>query len=371
MESVPRFELVEWLHSVEGKAKYPLGFSNVFWDESSWKLVDWKAIGEEVSRHEGYAHDSGAELARRLPKAFGVKEGEIINVMGTSEANSLVVQALAGHGREFVVDLPNYQTLFDLPPLFGARTVPVRRKMADGWRLPVERVKELVTRKTAAIYTCNLHNPTGAALMREELRALADIAADARATLVVDEIFRQFVEDDNLVPPVRQVAPEAVSTGSLSKVQGWGVTRLGWVCAQPELIERVRRLKTLVAPTRDLPNDAIALQVLDKLPMLRDRARRVARRGNEAMRAWVDSRKDVGWVPPYGGVVSFPKIVGVKDTVSLAKRALGEKGVLVSPGEYFGMPGHLRVGVGHPDAHVTEEGLRLLGEAIDEGRKAK
>jgi len=366
MESVPRFELVEWLHSVKIPAKYPLGFSNVFWDDSSWKLIDWKAIGDEISKHEGYAPESGAELARRLPGVLGFKPDELINVMGTSEANSLVVQSLAGHGREFVVDLPNYQPLFDLPPLFGAKTVPVRRKMADGWRLPVERVKELVTRRTAAIYTCNLHNPTGAALKREELRALADIAADAKATLFVDEIFRQFVEDDNAVPPVRQVAPEAVSTGSLSKVQGWAVTRLGWVSGPPEVIERVRRLKTLVAPTRDLPNDAIAVQVLDKLPMLRDRARRVARAGNEAMRAWVESRKDIKWVPPYGGVVSFPKIEGVKDTVSLAKRALAEKGVLVSPGEYFGMPGHLRIGVGHPDTNVIVEGLRSLGEVLTE-----
>jgi len=77
-------------------------------------------------------------------------------------------------------------------------------------------------------------------------------------------------------------------------------------------------------------------------------------------------RMEILMVPPHGGVVSFPKIEGVKDTVSLAKRALAEKGMLVSPGEYFGMPGHLRVGVGHPDTSVIVDGLRSLGEVLTE-----
>ena len=67
--------------------------------------------------------------------------------------------------------------------------------------------------------------------------------------------------------------------------------------------------------------------------------------------------------------MSFPKIEGVKDTISLAKRALAEMGVLVSPGEYFGMPGHLRIGVGHPDVKVVEDGLQQLGKVLDVGQK--
>jgi aspartate/methionine/tyrosine aminotransferase len=85
----------------------------------------------------------------------------------------------------------------------------------------------------------------------------------------------------------------------------------------------------------------------------------------EAMGEWVDSRDDVRWVPPYAGIICFPKFEGMDETVSLAKRALEEHGVMTSPGEFFGLPGHLRIGVGHPDVEHVREGLRLLGLSLD------
>ncbi len=365
MRRVPRFELMEWVVENEHLAKYPLGSSNIFGDDSTWELIDWEPILEELSRHHGYAFESNVALEERLPQVLGVPEGEALATMGTSEANSLVLQALVETGQSVVVDVPNYQPIPALPELFGGRTVTVPRRMEEGWRLDLQRVQEVVGPGTAAIFTCNPHNPTGAALRREELRALADIASDAGATLVVDEIFRPFVEDDAVVPPVREVASEAVSTGSVSKVYAWGSSRLGWVTAPEGLVDSIRSLKYFVAPTSAMPGDAVAIQLLDHMPALRDRARAIARRGTEALRSWSASRDDVSWVPPFAGIISFPRLDNVRDTVSLAKRALEVHGVMTSPGEYFGIPGHLRIGVGHPDVLVVEEGLRLLGEVLD------
>ena len=201
--------------------------------------------------------------------------------------------------------------------------------------------------------------------MREDQRALADIAADAKATLVVDEIFRPYVQDDNMVPPTRSLVPEAICTGSVSKVYTWAASRLGWISGPADVIEEAKRLKWLVAPTFALPNTAMAKQLIPLMPQLRDRARAIAKRGMDVMGEWVDSRDDVSWVPPYAGIICFPRIEGVVDTVSLAKRALEEHGVMTSPGEFFGLPGHLRIGVGHPDIEHVREGLQLLGETMD------
>jgi aspartate/methionine/tyrosine aminotransferase len=362
---VPRFELIEWVIANEGKANYPLGLSNVVGDAETRAMIDWEPVVEEMDRHHGYAHDSNREVNRLLPEVLGVPPDEALLAQGTSEANALVIHLLCTEGTEAIVDLPAYQPLPELPGLYGARTVPVPRMPEEDWRLDLQRVQEAVGPKTSVIFTSNPHNPTGAALKREELRALADIASDAKATLVVDEIFRHYVADDREVPPIRELAPEAVSTGSVSKVYAWAVTRLGWISAPPELIKAARQLKFLVAPTMAQPSIAIALQLIDHMPELRDRARAIASRGTEALRAWVESRDDVSWVPPYAGIISFPRFEGVTDTVALAKRALEEHGVMTSPGEFFGLPGHLRIGVGLPDTSQVEEGLRLLGETLD------
>jgi aspartate/methionine/tyrosine aminotransferase len=51
--------------------------------------------------------------------------------------------------------------------------------------------------------------------------------------------------------------------------------------------------------------------------------------------------------------------------MALARRAIEEHGVMTSPGELFGLPGHLRIGVGNPDIGMIQEGLRLLGKTLD------
>ncbi len=365
MRRVPRFELVQWVIENFRRAEYKLGFSEVLGDEGTWGMVDWDPVMEELARHHGKAWDSQHEVEQRLPGVLGVPEGEALLTQGTSEANSLVMHLLCGEGSTVVTDLPAYQPIPEVPRLYGARTVTVARSMEDGWRLDLQQVQELVDKDTAAIFLTNLHNPTGAALRREELRALADIAADAGATLVVDEIFRPFVEDDREVPPIRELAPEAVTTGSVSKAYVWSSTRIGWISGPRELVAEASRLRDMVEPTTGAPGIAAGPQVLDHWDELRDRARRIARDGMEVVREWVGSRDDVSWVPPHAGIICFPRLEGVDDTVALAKRALDEHRVMTSPGEYFGQPGHLRIGVGHPDAEHVREGLRLLGETLD------
>jgi len=365
MRRVPRFELVEWVVENMASAKYRMGMSEAIGDDETLAMMDWEPIVDEVTRHHGYTYESHREVTQALPGLLGVAKDEALLTMGTSEANALVMQLLCSEGTNVIVDVPAYQPLPELPGLYGSRTVPIPRHMNEGWRLDLQRVQEAVSSDTVAIFTSNLHNPTGTALMREDLRALADIAADAKAALVVDEIFRPYVEDDNMVPPVRSLVPEAICTGSVSKVYSWASSRLGWISGPSEVIEEAKRLKWLVAPTFALPTTAVAKQLIPLMPQLRDRARAIAKRGMEAVGEWVDGRDDVSWVRPHGGIICFPRFEGVDDTVSLAKRALKKHGVMTSPGEFFGLPGHLRIGVGHPDVEHVREGLRLLGETLD------
>ena len=365
MRQVPRFELVNWVVENMAKAEYRLGFSEIVGDEDTWPMVDWDPVLDEMETGHGRAWQSQHVMEKRLPEFLGVPEGEALLTQGTSEANSLVMHLLCSEGTDVLVDVPAYQPIPQLPGLYGSRTVPIPRSMEEGWQLDLQRVQELAGPNTVAIFTVNLHNPTGAALKREELRALADIASDAKAALVVDEIFRPFVEDDREVPPIRELAPEAVSTGSLSKVYVWASTRMGWISGPSETIRALGDLKDFVEPSFAMPGTAAAVQIIDRLPDLRDRARAIARKGMDAMEEWVDSREDVSWVRPYAGIICFPRFEGVTDTVALAKRALDEHGVMTSPGEFFGLPGHIRIGVGDPDTGHVEEGLRLLGETLD------
>jgi aspartate/methionine/tyrosine aminotransferase len=53
----------------------------------------------------------------------------------------------------------------------------------------------------------------------------------------------------------------------------------------------------------------------------------------------------VSWVPSQGGTTAFPWLTFAEDSRPFAK-ALAAEGVLVVPGDCFGMPRHFRVGFG-------------------------
>ena len=59
-------------------------------------------------------------------------------------------------------------------------------------------------------------------------------------------------------------------------------------------------------------------------------------------------------------IIGFPRVGG--DTLALAQR-LAAAGVVVCPGDYFGMPGHLRLGWGIPRP-ALEAALGALEAAL-------
>jgi aspartate/methionine/tyrosine aminotransferase len=56
-------------------------------------------------------------------------------------------------------------------------------------------------------------------------------------------------------------------------------------------------------------------------------------------------RSTLGWIPPEGGTVAFPWLRDGRDSRPICE-ALASEGVLVAPGDCFGLPEHFRIGVG-------------------------
>ena len=59
----------------------------------------------------------------------------------------------------------------------------------------------------------------------------------------------------------------------------------------------------------------------------------------------------------------FPRVVGVTDTYALAQWLWREHRVAVAPGEFFGLPGHVRIGFGG-DAEQLDRALGRFADAL-------
>jgi aspartate/methionine/tyrosine aminotransferase len=74
----------------------------------------------------------------------------------------------------------------------------------------------------------------------------------------------------------------------------------------------------------------------------------------------------LAWVKPAGGTVCFPWFVDGRDSRPFCE-ALAANGVLVAPGDCFGMPAHMRLGFALLKREKFLEGLAIFERTLREG----
>ena len=102
-----------------------------------------------------------------------------------------------------------------------------------------------------------------------------------------------------------------------------------------------------------------------------ERRRRILARTRDILRAnypivteWIDRFSDrLEHRPPTAGAIAWVGDRERSDTKALARRALQEKGLLVCPGEQFGVTSYLRLGIGGDPAELRSA-LDRLGELL-------
>lgn len=167
------------------------------------------------------------------------------------------------------------------------------------------------------------------------------------------------------VPIAASLSPSAISVASVSKTYGVPGIRLGWVLsADRALQERMLAAKEQIVLTGSVLDEAAALHVrrrrADWLPAVR--AHIASQRA--LVDAWIAGEPRVEWIPPTGGVVGFPRLVGPVDPDAFYRR-LAEAGVHVGPGRWFDQdPRHFRIGWGWPTADELRFGLAEISRAI-------
>ena len=88
------------------------------------------------------------------------------------------------------------------------------------------------------VYLCNPLNPVGAAFTRNQVEALLNQVEDANGHLVVDEAFIEYCPQHSVVDLIAH-HPRMLVTGSMTKILGIPGVRLGYLCAQPEVIDQL------------------------------------------------------------------------------------------------------------------------------------
>ncbi len=174
-------------------------------------------------------------------------ETEVLVTVGATEAISAALLALVHPGDEVVLIEPYYDSYAAAVALAGAtrRCAPL---VADGDRfaLDPDALAKAITPATRALMLNSPHNPTGTALRRDELEAVAALAIEHDLLVITDEVYEHLVFDGAQHLPIATLPGMMQRTLSISSaaktfsVTGW---KIGWVTGPQRLVAAVRAVK--------------------------------------------------------------------------------------------------------------------------------
>jgi aspartate/methionine/tyrosine aminotransferase len=348
---------MHWAKTWVGQVPYCLGASGI--SPESPDEFDPGGTAESQGNYFGLP-----ELRRAIAGMHGVGVDHVLVSEGTSLANYTALSVLAGPGERILVESPTYPVIEEIPRFHRAEVARLPRRAEHAWQPRIEDVQEQLERPgapLAAVVLTRLHNPSCVDLDAEFLQALARLAEEHRFTVLLDEVYLDFV--DGAVPGHR-ISPRFVSTGSLTKVYGFGPLRVGWAVGAPALLRPIQEFSFYLQVDGAQRSQAAGVRVIEARERVLARSRAIAARGRSIVEDWISARGDVSWTPPAGGITGFVRLERLQTTAELAARLREEAGVNIAEGEYFGHPGWARISFGGEEETVREA-LRRLGLALD------
>ncbi len=348
------FGLERWFAAYEHDAEIMLAESGIRSLEADRFDTDPGELGYVIPTN------GDPEIRGTIAARYDREPDEVLCTCGTQEANFLAFHALLEPGDHAVVVTPTYQSLYAIPDSICA--VSRVQLEAPSWELDVDAVADAIRPETRLVVVNNPNNPTGRYHSLETIEALYDLAADAGAYLLCDEVYRLLADDP--LPPVASLGPRGISTTGLSKAYGLAGLRFGWLVGDREILEAAWNLKDYTTISPPAFGQHVAGQALEEESEILDENRDLAATNRERVRAFVD-RHGLEWHEPVGvnGFLTAPD--GFESGNEFCRAVVEKEGVVLAPGEFFGHPDRFRIGFGLPTAEL-EAGLERVERVLED-----
>jgi aspartate/methionine/tyrosine aminotransferase len=368
------FQLERWMTKYEVNVRWDIAESGIY-PMSSSELLDMLPPEERQSELNrllylrlGYSEACGSSELRGLIAATyeNTSPDDILVTTGAIEANYLLFNELLSAGDRVVAVSPAYQQLHSVAKAIGCDVALWTLRDDGGFRFELDDLRALATPGTRMIVVNSPHNPTGAMLSEDQLREIYALAEELDAWVLSDEAYRwlDLPGSPPLAPPMRNLGPRAISTGTFSKPFGLPGLRIGWIAAPEDVVRRCWGLRDYISLSPGKLNDALAVLAFRQRDQIVERTRRIVAENLPFATRWFAENTDlVTWTPPQGGILALMKYQLDLPSLELANRLAEDYSVMLAPGSAFGYEGYLRIGVGNTPA-LFAEGLSQTASCL-------
>ncbi len=337
---------------------------------------------EKVIREQGasvlqYATTEGylplrEYIADRYLKTSGLKvdPSEILIVNGSQQGIDLVSKILLNKGDKVLIEEPGYLGAIQAISLYQPQFLSVPL-LEDGIDLQlVERT--LKNHSIQLMYSVpNFQNPAGITYSGEKREELARLLQTYQVHLLEDNPYGELRFSGENLPPIKSTLKElGILLGSFSKVTVPGI-RLGWVCADANIMEKLKVAKQAA----DLHSNYMAQRILYQFLVDNDLDEHISRinqaykKQKECMVSAMEQHfpESVTFTRPEGGMFLWGELPEGFSTMKLFEKAI-EQNVAFVPGRAFHLDGRgdntFRLNFSNSNEELINKGIACFADVI-------
>jgi len=313
-----------------------------------------QAITEKVRAIHRYPDGSGYYLKSKLSHIFDLPQDKIIIGNGSNELIELIVRTFLTAGEHVIQAFPTFLVYEKIVTGAGGEMTSVP---LSNFRIDLKAISRAITSKTKIIFLNNPNNPTGSALLRNEMiEFLQSIPRDI--IVVLDEAYMEFVADKavgrglDLLPH----HPLIIVIRTFSKLYGLAGLRIGYGFASEKIIDYMDRVRQPF--NANILAQVAATAALDDTEFVS----LTLRTTSDGLSYLYDHLEDLGleFIRTQTNFFLIKVPEGAKKTYELMLR----EGVIVRSMEAYGLSDYIRINVGLPEEN--RRFIKSLNEILSE-----
>ncbi|MGH9713033.1 MAG: aminotransferase class I/II-fold pyridoxal phosphate-dependent enzyme [Candidatus Acidiferrales bacterium] len=282
-------------------------------------------------------------LCQAIAEMEGARAEDIQITTGAAEALLLLFTTATAPRANVLVSALSFPAFYEIPRGLGLEVRHFHQRPENQFRVDLDEIKKLADSNTKILMVNTPHNPSGATLTDDELTALHDFATNRGIQFVSDQVYHPIYHGRPTATAAR--LPHATVLGDFSKALCLAGLRLGWIVERdPHRMEQYRHAHGYFTVSGSALGETLAVIAVRNREKIYARVREVASANLALLDAFFTRHSQFfGWFRPQGGMTVFPWMKSGEDSRAFCAEA-AEQGVLLAPGDCFGMPAHFRLG---------------------------
>ncbi len=292
-------------------------------------------------------------------------EDEIIVTAGAIQALSATIFALTQPGDEIIVLSPTYSYYRRIAELASLKTRTLTLNESNKWKVDIDRLEKLISKRTRILVVCNPNNPTGSILSKKELIKMGFLAQKYNFTIISDDVYQNLYYGEGKLPNIAEenrFREHIVRIVSLSKdfsLTGW---RIGYLHADKKLVSKIISAHDVMINCAPVVSQFAAIAGIEHSERIVSESLLRYKEHRLLMGNFLEELGDyLEFQWPDGAYYFFPKVKRLSSSEKFCMDLLHKAKLSTVPGSEFGEggEGHIRLCFGKSKKEITEGMHRL------------